>query len=89
MKRHAALVAMLVCVASPALADKNADDATWIGQCVLDNKDEKQLPEVVTKYCTCMNNQMSDSETRSITEWEKANPQTMEKCSKEAGWSGR
>lgn len=89
MKRHATLIAMLLGIASPALADKNADDAKWIGQCVLDNKDEKQLPDVVTKYCTCMNSQMSDNETRSITEWEKANPQTMEKCSKEAGWTGK
>jgi hypothetical protein len=89
MKRHATLIAILLSIASPALADKNADDAKWIGQCVLDNKDEKQLPEVVTKYCTCMTGEMSDAETRSVTEWEKANPKVMEKCSKEAGWSGK
>lgn len=89
MKRHATLIAMLLCVASPALADKNADDAKWIGQCVLDNKDEKQTADAVTKYCTCMNNKMSDNETRSITEWEKANPKAMEACSTEAGWKGK
>ena len=27
--------------------------------------------EVVLKYCTCMNNKMSDNETQSITQWEK------------------
>jgi hypothetical protein len=89
MKKRAALIAMLICVASPALADKNADNAKWIGDCMLDNKDEGQAADVVTKYCTCMNNEMSDSETRSVTEWEKANPKVMEKCSKESGWKGK
>ena len=32
---------------------------------------------------------MSESETRSVTEWEKANPQAMEACSTEAGWKGK
>lgn len=89
MKKRVALVALLACIATPALADKNADDAKWIGQCVLDNKDEKQTADVVTKYCTCMNNKMSDNETRSVTEWEKANPKAMEACSTEAGWKGK
>jgi hypothetical protein len=89
MKRHAALIAMLACIATPALADKNADDSKWIGDCVIENKDEGQSAEVVTKYCTCMNNEMSDNESRSITEWEKANPKVMETCSKESGWKGK
>ena len=89
IKKRAALVALLVCIATPALADKNADDAKWIGQCVIDNKDEKQTVEVVTKYCTCMTNEMSDAETRTVTEWEKANPKVTEKCSKDAGWKGK
>jgi hypothetical protein len=89
MKKRAALVALLAFIATPALADKNADDAKWIGDCVIENKDEGQPADVVTKYCTCMNNQMSDNETRSITEWEKANPKVMEKCSKDSGWKGK
>ena len=40
-------------------------------QCVQDNKDEKATVEVISKYCTCMNNKMSDNETQSITQWEK------------------
>ena len=44
---------------------------------------------MILTYCTCMNNKMSNNETRSITQWEKANPRTMEACSKEAGWKGR
>lgn len=89
MKRSLALCAALIFLATPAVADKKADDSLWIGQCVIDNKDEGQAAEVVTKYCTCMNNEMSDDETRSVTEWEKANPAAMEKCSKEAGWKGK
>jgi hypothetical protein len=36
-----------------------------------------------------MNNKMDNNETRSITQWEKANPRASEACSKEAGWKGR
>ncbi len=75
---------------SPALAQsQSSDDTKWITACVSDNKDEGQTAPVVLAYCTCMNNKMSSSESRSITQWEKANPRTMEACSKEAGWKGR
>ena len=36
-----------------------------------------------------MNNKMSSNETRSITQWEKANPKASEACGREAGWKGR
>jgi hypothetical protein len=91
MQMKFAVVAILalapVFSAGPARAD--ADDVKWIGQCVSDNKDEGQAVPVVVAYCTCMNNKMSSSENRSITQWEKANPRTAEACSKEAGWKGR
>ena len=51
-----------------------------------DNKDEGQTAPVVLAYCSCMNNKMSNNETRSITQWEKANPNAQEACSKQAGW---
>lgn len=63
-----------------------ADDVKWINQCVEDNKNEGAKKEVVLKYCTCMNNKMDNNETRSITQWEKANPREQAACSKEAGW---
>lgn len=89
MKKIALAVVMLTSVvAGPALA-QNADDVKWIGQCVTDNKDEGQTPQVVTAYCTCMNNKMSSSESRSITQWEKANPRAQEACSKEAKWTSK
>ena len=68
-----------------ALAGK-ADDTKWIAQCLKDNKDEGAKEEVVYKYCECMNNKMDDNETRSITQWEKANPQARKDCEKKAGW---
>ncbi|RJF82159.1 hypothetical protein D3877_19060 [Azospirillum cavernae] len=73
----------VLCAGGLAQAD---DNAKWVAQCQKDNSDAKVSPDVVTKYCTCMNNKMSDSETRTITEWEKANPQSRKACEKEAGW---
>jgi len=77
-------------LSAPALAQKqSADDTKWITVCVSDNKDEGQAAPVVLAYCTCMNNKMSDNETRSITQWEKANPRAQEACSKDAGWTSK
>jgi hypothetical protein len=33
-----------------------------------------------------MNDKMDETETRSITAWEKANPGARKACEKEAGW---
>jgi hypothetical protein len=73
----------------PAFAQQNADDVKWITECVNDNKDEGQSAPVILGYCTCMNNKMSSNETRSITQWEKANPRAMEACARQAGWKGK
>ncbi len=82
------LITLFICasifIASRALADSY--DAEWIAECIHDNKDEHQSVEVITRYCTCMNDKMSSSETRSITEWEKTHPQEMAECDKVAGW---
>jgi hypothetical protein len=86
---HKLFVALTVATAlsTPALAQKqSADDTKWITECVSDNKDEGQTAPVVLAYCSCMNNRMSNNETRSITQWEKANPNAQEACSKQAGW---
>jgi hypothetical protein len=73
----------------PVLAQQSSDDVKWITECVKDNKDEGQTAPVVLAYCTCMNNKMSSSETRSITQWEKANPRAEAACGREAGWKGK
>ncbi len=71
-------------MASAAFA-QTTDDVKWINQCVRDNKGGAS-DAVILKYCTCMNNKMSDNETRSITEWEKSNPRARAACDKESGW---
>jgi hypothetical protein len=75
----ASMLASAAAVAGP-------DDAKWVAQCVSDNKDEKATVEVITKYCTCMNSKMSESETQSITQWEKTHATERTACDKEAGW---
>jgi len=62
------LAAGLACNAfAGGSARADADDAKWVAQCVKVTKDEGQTVEVITVYCTCMNNKMSSNETRSIT----------------------
>jgi hypothetical protein len=80
----ALLFAATMCGSAVAYAD--ADDAKWVAQCVQDNKDEKATVEVITKYCTCMNNKMSSNETQSITQWEKTHATERQACDKESGW---
>ncbi|HEY5210730.1 MAG TPA: hypothetical protein VIJ42_14930 [Stellaceae bacterium] len=79
------MAASVFAVSSTAFA--NSDDAKWVARCLKDNSDAKVGVEVVTKYCTCMNNKMSDNETQSITKWEKTHKTEREACEKEAGWN--
>jgi hypothetical protein len=63
----------------------NADDLKWVNQCITDNKGGAS-DAIIRKYCVCMNEKMDNNETRSITEWEKANPRARAACDKESGW---
>ena len=81
-----ALSTLVVMSAQPAMA--NADDAKWIGKCVAYNQDQGQTQGVIAAYCACMNDQMSEDETQSITEWEKSHKKEADMCSKKAGWKG-
>jgi hypothetical protein len=74
-----------ISVSTAALA--GPDDAKWIAQCIQDNKDEKASADVITKYCTCMNNKMDENETKTITQWEKTHATERKACDKEAGWN--
>jgi hypothetical protein len=78
------LLAGLSFAGNAALA-ATTDDVKWINKCVNDNKGDAAA-EVVLKYCTCMNNKMSDNETMSITAWEKTHPVERKACDAEAGW---
>lgn len=81
----AALIGLSLFSTTAAFAD--ADDMKWVAKCLRDNADAKVGVEIVTKYCTCMNNKMSSDETLSISAWEKTHPAEMKACDKEAGWN--
>ena len=88
MKNIAALLMLLGFVVTTDTARSQAvtaDDVKWINQCVADNKG-LAAADVIRKYCMCMNEEMDDSETRTITQFEKANPKARAKCDKVSGW---
>ena len=76
------------CTATPVFAQQmNADDLKWVNQCISDNRGEAgATPAIVRAYCVCMNEKMDSNETRSITQWEKANPNARRACETQAGW---
>ena len=82
----AGLMAATALISSTMAFAQNADDKKWVNQCIKDNKDEGAKQDVVRKYCVCMNDKMDETETRSISQWEKANPAAMKDCEKQSGW---
>jgi len=88
MKKFACAILFALAFASPAFAQKmTSDDLKWINQCISDNKGEEGgTPAIIRAYCICMNEKMDDNETRSVTQWEKANPEARQDCEKQAGW---
>jgi hypothetical protein len=89
MKTLACVLAALAAMtfSNVASAQMTADDMKWINQCIGDNKGEAGgTPPIVRAYCICMNEKMDNNETRSITQWEKANPGARVACEKQAGW---
>ena len=86
MKFAKSLACALVALTVGGTAFADSDDVKWVERCIKDNKNEGAKPDVVRKYCVCMNGKMDDSETRTITQWEQANPAAMKACEKEAGW---
>ena len=86
MKPIAVALLITIALVGGHAAHADADDAKWVAQCIVDNKDEKAAIDVITKYCTCMNNKMSNSETQSITQWEKTHMAERKACDQESGW---
>jgi hypothetical protein len=84
--RHAIAASLVVFCGVIGAARADSDDVKWIAQCLKDNADAKVDASVVQKYCACMNDKMSSSETQSITEWEKTHVAERAACDKEAGW---
>ncbi len=89
MKSLASVLAAIavMTLSHAASAQMTSDDLKWVNQCISDNKGEPgATPAIVRAYCICMNEKMDDNETRTITQWEKANPRARVACEKEAGW---
>ncbi len=89
MRLAAAVVLAGLCqLPLPASAQTmNADDLKWVNQCIQDNRGEPgATPEIIRAYCLCMNEKMDSNETRSISQWEKANPAARQACDKQSGW---
>jgi hypothetical protein len=82
-------LAIVIAIAtSPALTATN-DDAKWVAKCVSDNASAKNVTvEIISAYCTCMNNEMDDNETLSVSAWEKTSKGkvAMAACDKKSGW---
>ena len=87
LKFFAALAVAAFLMNSQASAQMTQDDLAWINRCVSDNKRGGASPEVVRKYCICMNEEMDDNERLSISAWERKNPDIVKKCDKVAGWN--
>ncbi|MBC8379335.1 MAG: hypothetical protein ISR72_06820 [Methylobacter sp.] len=83
--KSSVLFFFIVSITASGLSYANADDTKWIAQCLMDNA-KGQTTEVVQKYCECMNDKMDESETLSITQWEKTHPKEEKECDDKAGW---
>jgi len=81
----ALLVLAGACFVGNAALAATTDDVKWINRCVADNKGSTS-DAIILKYCTCMNNKMSENETQSISTWEKSHPAERAACDRESGW---
>lgn len=88
MKLAIGACVVLAGLAFAAPVSAGPDDAKWVARCVSDNAGAKVAVDIISKYCTCMNNEMDNNETRSISTWEKTaeGKVAMAKCDKESGW---
>lgn len=81
------VVAVGTAMGGNALAQKQTDDVKWVNQCVRDSAGYAVSEQVKIMYCSCMVARMSDNETRSVTQWEQANPRIRDDCARRAGWN--
>jgi hypothetical protein len=61
MKLPTVMLILIGSLAVTSLAYADAYDLKWIAKCIEDNANAKVAPEVVSKYCTCMNNKMDSN----------------------------
>jgi hypothetical protein len=87
MKLLIAAATLAALALNGAAQAQTADDKRWVNQCLRDNSDAKVAASIVRTYCECMNDKMDDNETRSITVWERANPNAKRACEQQSGWN--
>ena len=87
MKAFAIAMAFACCLIAGGAAAQTSDDVKWVNQCVRDSASYNVSEQVKIMYCTCMVSKMSDNETRSVTQWERANPRARDDCARRAGWN--
>ena len=75
------------CLIASSATAQSTDDIKWVNQCVRDSASYAVSQQVKIMYCTCMVSKMSDNETRSVTQWERANPAARDDCARRAGWN--
>ncbi len=81
----AAIIALSANVA--AAQKRQTDDSRWVDQCVRDSAGYAVSERIKVMYCSCMVTRMSDNETRSVSQWEQANPRVRDDCARRAGWN--
>jgi hypothetical protein len=88
MSRHYAWLVGVMLAASTTAFGLDAEDKKWIAQCRKDkaNPRSPEGGEPLKKYCACMNDKMSDDETKSVVEWEPTHKKEMEACKKSSGY---
>ena len=79
-------VAVGIFTGSAAAQQRPSDDVSGsINACATARYNVSEQVKIM--YCTCMVSKMSDNETRSVTQWEQANPAARDDCAKRAGWN--
>jgi hypothetical protein len=82
-----AIITFVGCLIAGSAWAQSTDDVKWVNQCVRDSASYAVSQQVKIMYCTCMVSKMSDNETRSVTQWERANPAARDDCARRAGWN--
>jgi hypothetical protein len=72
-------------LASPGSIAQPSEDEK-VNQCLEDKKDQRVSKAVLIRYCKCMDDEMDDNETESISKWEKSHPKARTECARKAGW---
>ena len=87
MKRRLAATAFCGWLIACGAGDVRAsEDARFVDQCVRDSAGMSATQSVKIMYCTCMVGKMDDNETRSVSQWEIANPAIAAECARLSGW---